>query len=181
MKRWLSILTLGLLAIYLYNPAAAAGWSPLARLFGICSYRVPYTWMAPTLVPGDIVLVDIKTYRAKPPAHGDIVVFAYPYDRTRTYLGRVIGVAGDTVAIEDGIVFVNDRPLAEPYRQETPRAPYSLAMTPVTIAAGGLFVLGDNRDHSKDSRIWSALPRRDVVGKVFYRLSADTERFGPVR
>jgi signal peptidase I len=130
-------------------------------------FRIPSDSMAPTLVAGDHVLVDKRAYRDAAPRRGDLVVFRAP--RTgEVLLKRVVAVGGDTVGIEDGVLVVDGRRPREPYAD--PEAIDSVYFGPVRVRAGTVFVLGDNRADSEDSRDFGAVPARDVIGRVQARI-----------
>ena len=118
--------------------------------------------MAPTVMERDYVMAN-KTVTVR--QRGEVIVFEPAAGSTRpSSIGRVIGLPGDRVAVHDGRAIVNDVPLVEPYIV----APKSLGYRfgPVSVPSGTLFVLGDNRGVSRDSRYWGFLPVRDVVGRV---------------
>jgi signal peptidase I len=112
---------------------------------------------------------------------GDIVVFHYPKDPEETFLKRVTAVGGDRVEIRDGVVYINARPLDEPYAVH--RGPLHSAyeeMGSVVVPQGSLFVMGDNRDNSSDSREWGFVPVRNVIGEpifVYWSYDAPTTRW----
>ena len=123
--------------------------------------------MLPTLRAGDQVLVDKRAYRDALPRRGDLVVFHAPRTGAVT-LKRAIGLPGDTVAIEDGVLVLNGRRQSEPYAD--PEATDSVYFGPARVPAGAVFVLGDNRADSVDSRAFGAVPRGDLMGRVRVRL-----------
>jgi len=103
---------------------------------------------------------------APPPGHapqrGDIVVFKFPLDPKEDFIKRIIGLPGDTVRVAGGSVYVDGKALNEPYIAQKPDYPYG----PKRVPAGDYFVLGDNRNASYDSHLWSWLPRPDIIGKA---------------
>ena len=111
-------------------------------------YMVEGPSMQPTLVTNERLVVNKFIYRFKTPQHGDIVVFRYPRDPSRDFIKRVIGVPGDTIEVNDGRVFVNGQLQNEPYILERTRGFYPLE----TVPEGHIFVMGDNRNNSEDSR-----------------------------
>lgn len=123
--------------------------------------RVDGFSMLPTLHDGEFVLVNRLTYRFEAPQRGDIVVFHYPPDPRQDLIKRVIGLPGDTVGIQGGMVRVNDEPLSEPYIAQSP-----LYSGTWVVPEGHLFVLGDNRNDSSDSHSWGMLPFENIVGKA---------------
>lgn len=100
------------------------------------------------------------------PRRGDIVVFEYPKDTTRDYIKRVIGLPGETVEIRNGQVLINGIPLFEPYLSDAARMQTG-NMAPVQVPPNAVFVMGDNRGNSSDSRTWGPLPLENIVGKAW--------------
>lgn len=111
-------------------------------------YVVEGPSMRPTLQSGERLVVNKFIYRFQQPQRGEVVVFRYPFDQRRDFIKRVIAVAGDQVEIRDGLVMVNGRVLNEPYIRQPTRGIYPAALVP----PGHIFVLGDNRNNSEDSR-----------------------------
>ncbi len=117
--------------------------------------------MRPTLDDGGYVLVNKIAYRSSLPEYGDIIVFHFPVDPNQDFIKRVIGLPGDTIAVRDGKVIVNDYSLDEPYIAAEP-----LYIGRWTVPEGQIFVLGDNRNNSSDSHSWGAVPLENIVGKA---------------
>ncbi|NLC42796.1 MAG: signal peptidase I [Clostridiales bacterium] len=124
--------------------------------------------MIPTLDDGDRVFVNKIGYIIGEPELGDVVIFKTPEDGKTSYVKRVIGLPGDQVEIIDGIVYVNEESLSEPYISEQPFNDFALE----TVPEGRIFVLGDNRNHSKDSRDYHVgfVPMDNLVGKAVWRI-----------
>ncbi len=120
----------------------------LIRTFIVELYIVDGPSMRPTLESHERLVVNKFIYRFRPPEHGEILVFRYPRDPNRDFIKRVIGVPGDSVEIKDHRVFVNDQLLSEPYILEPTLSTYPKAVVP----EGTVFVMGDNRNNSEDSR-----------------------------
>lgn len=99
------------------------------------------------------------------PQRGDIVILRYPNDRSVNFVKRVVGLAGETIELRDGVVYVNGRGLSEPYVVN--RDHYS--MSPVVIGSGRVFVMGDNRPKSNDSRAFGPVGLDDIVGRAWFR------------
>jgi len=123
--------------------------------------RVDGLSMNPTLQHGEYILVSKISYKTGEPQRGDIIVFRLPLDPKQDLIKRVIGLPGETVSIHDGQVTINGFPLEEPYIAQSPG--YNGEWT---VSEGQLFVLGDNRNDSKDSHQWGLLPLENVIGKA---------------
>ncbi|WP_298816003.1 signal peptidase I [Chloroflexus sp.] len=122
------------------------------------------------LLPGQSDLPPRVVYPFRPPQRGDIIVFEYPRDVRKDYIKRVIGLPGDVIEIREGKVYVNDELLDEPYLRGSFTyclSGYPCAQGPVTVPPGSIFVMGDNRGNSSDSREWDALPLDRVVGQAW--------------
>jgi len=188
----------------------------LILLFGtttlVQAFIVPTPSMDTTVMVGDHLLVDKLSY-APPgsfaryllpytdPKRGDIIVFRYPMDISQNYVKRVMGVPGDRIKVVDKVVYLNGKPLKEPYAQHIfpnlepyrdnfpsePRGPvYDRArqMLAENVQNGELvvppesyFAMGDNRDNSLDSRYWGFVPRENIIGKpllIFWSYDAPT-------
>ena len=144
----------------------------LIRVFIAEPRYIPSESMFPTLTTGDRLVVEKVAYRFHPPHRGDIIVFEPPtklrllgYEKSQAFIKRAIATAGETVAIKDGVVYVNNRPLNENYIA----APPEYDLLPVTVPQGKLFVMGDNRNNSNDSHIWGFLPAENVIGHAVLR------------
>jgi signal peptidase I len=137
----------------------------IVKVFVAEPFRIPSASMEPTLRPGDQALVDKLS--GKSPRFGDLIAFHAP--RTgEILLKRVVGVAGDTVAIEDGVLVVDGRQIHEPYAD--PKAIDSVYFGPVKVRPGTVFVLGDNRANSEDSREFGAVPTHRIIGRAVARV-----------
>ncbi len=151
-----------------------------SRRFFFQAYKIPAGSMEPTLLIGDHIVVD---KRARPPQRGDVIVFRFPPDPSKVYLKRVIAVGGDSVEIKNGIAYINGRQVPDPQahldvavQDRSPTSPRD-NFGPLALPTGKLFVLGDNRDHSYDSRFWGFVDETDVEGRVRYIYwSLDAER-----
>ena len=123
--------------------------------------RVDGFSMRPTLEDGEFVLVSKLSYLFGKTQRGDIIVFHFPLDPKEELIKRVIGLPGDHVSVKAGVLYVNDQKITEPYIAATPS--YSGSWL---VDEGQLFVLGDNRNNSNDSKDWGLLPYKNVVGKA---------------
>jgi signal peptidase I len=122
--------------------------------------------MAPTLVAGQRVVLDKLTLHLRDPKRGDLVAFHAPGNGTLT-LKRVVGLPGDTVAIRDGVLYVNGSAPPEPYVRHADVD--SVYYGPTQVPAATVFVLGDNRGNSIDSRAFGPVAQSHLVGRVLWR------------
>lgn len=141
------------------------------RLFVISPFVVDGESMHPTFENYDYLIVDELVYDFHAPQRGDVIVFRYPLDPSTFYIKRVIGLPGETVAINQGVVTITTAAgstftLSEPYVVDED-VTYTKT---VTLAAGQYFVMGDNRPNSSDSRYWGPVPAKNIIGRVDLRL-----------
>ena len=154
------------------------------RTFVIQAYKIPSGSMKPTLLIGDHILVSKFNYGIRiplvrstlipvgTPERGDIVVFIYPEDHSKDFIKRLIGLPGDLIEIRNKNILLNGLPWSDSHGAYVdsliipgyvqPRDNFG----PVTVPEGSLFVMGDNRDESYDSRFWGFVPMKDVLGKA---------------
>lgn len=140
---------------------------------GIRTYIAEAAWipsgsMIPTLKIGDHIFVNKIAYHIHTVERGDIVVFTPPKTANLNegmLIKRVIGLPKETILIKSGIVYINDVPLSEPYEAEKPKDDFG----PYTVPDNTVFVMGDNRNSSYDSRFWGALPINNITGKAQIR------------
>lgn len=132
------------------------------------NYRIENHSMEPNFYEGQFVLVNKLAYRLGQPDRGDVIVFHNPNNPNEDYIKRIIGLEGDTVEIHDQTVFINGQPLPEPF----PHNEISLGEVdgPVTVGDEQLFVMGDNRPNSSDSRIIGPIGKDLVVGQAWLRI-----------
>lgn len=147
----LSVLIAILVILFIYQPVKVEGTS-----------------MMPALADQERIFINKFIYRfgLGSVERGDLVVFWFPYDQSKSFIKRVIGLPGDTVEIRDGIVFVNGRPLSEDYVPDRYKDRYS--RDPVIVPADEYFVMGDHRSSSNDSRGWGTVHRRYIYGKAVF-------------
>jgi signal peptidase I len=158
-----------------------------ARTFVFQQSKIPTGSMIPTLLIGDYIMVNKFVYAPttavpvlariehalfpmRDVRRGDIVVFKYPEEPEKDYIKRVIGLPGETIEVRDRQVYIDGRPLDEPYKVH--RNPRGLNIDqddyPATrIPANSYFCMGDNRDNSRDSRSWGFVPRDYIKGRAF--------------
>lgn len=179
----------------------------LLRSFLVEPFRIPSGSMIPTLLVGDLILVNKYVYGIRlpvlnrkvleldSPERGDVVVFRFPLDPSTPFIKRVVGLPGDVVAYRDKKVYVNGREVphvpvgtyvgvrsaavhtgARLISEALGDSTHEIILTPraasldgeYTVPEGHYFVLGDNRDNSRDSRFWGFVPDENLVGKAFY-------------
>lgn len=138
----------------------------VVRPFVVEAFFIPSESMAPALEPGDRVLANKFVYRFSEPERGDLVVFESPRGGGIN-VKRVVGLPGDRVEIYDGALLVNDATPAEPYVERG--LIDSSFFGPETVPEGHVFVLGDNRSNSVDSRSFGAVPENLLLGEAFAR------------
>jgi signal peptidase I len=144
--------------------AAVAVAVVLLRAEAVATVRIGSDSMAPTLRRGDTALLDKITVRVRDPERRDLVAFRSPQDGELT-VKRVVGVAGDVVEVRDAVLHVNGTAVTEP--EIDLAADDGTWFGPVTVPAGEVFLMGDNRANSIDSRTYGAVPLDDVVARAF--------------
>ena len=145
----LSVLLAFIVIVFLYQPVQVEGTS-----------------MMPRLENHERIFINKFLYRFRPIERGDVVVFRYPLDTSKSYIKRVIGLPGDDVSIRDGRVLVNGQALREPYVLSSYIDEQNFA--PVHVEPNHYYVLGDHRTSSNDSREWGTVDRRYVYGKAVF-------------
>jgi len=154
------------------------------RTFVVQAFKIPSSSMEPTLLVGDHLMVNkfiyglripftnTKFFQYKKPQRGDIIVFIYPKDHSKDFIKRVIGTEGEKVQIIHNKIYINDRLIDDPWGHfiRTGRSESLQSMEnfgPVVVPKDSLFVMGDNRDNSLDSRFWGYVDLNAVLGKAF--------------
>ena len=139
--------------------------------------------MDTTFRDGEYILTSKLAYKFDDPHYGDVVVFKSPEDKDVDFIKRIIGIPGDRVMIQDSEVFVNGKKLTEDYIQH-PTQPLDGGFMKdgdeVLVPEGHLFVMGDNRPRSSDSRAFGPIPMNDIIGRVFFRYFP-TNRLGTIQ
>ena len=137
------------------------------RPFVMEAFWIPSGSMIPTLEIGDRVLVNKFIYRFTEPERGDIVVFRSVDNPDEDLIKRVVGVPGDEIAVRRGRLILNGEPQKEPYTNKN--FPDRSFYARTTVPEGHVFVMGDNRGNSADSRVFGPLPKKNIEGEAFLR------------
>ena len=178
---WIYVLVL-LFAWFVWRP----GLKALIRHSVLSAYRIPSPAMEPSILVGDFLFADTRAAARRMPQRNDVVIFPSLTQPDLTLIKRVVGLPGDTLLTRDGQLYRNGRAVAEPWIrplssadsiplvQETTKLPSGasgptmLNWGPVLVPAGQLFVMGDNRPESYDSRFWGTLPADRIMGRAFF-------------
>ena len=192
----------GLFREYFELIAETAVFVFFVMTFVVQAFQIPTGSMEPTLLIGDFLLVNKLVYanttlpleqkilpKKKINRH-DIVVFKYPQDLTKDFVKRIIGLEGEKVEVKNKQVYINDRPIDEPYKVHNDSQVYAKNeyysyddsirdnYGPVVVPPGHCFVMGDNRDNSADSRYWSFLPLNFIKGRpwiIYFSYKAEKD------
>lgn len=153
----------------------------VVRAFVVQAFKIPTGSMRPTLIEGDLILVNKFIYGAKVPftdlrlpkarglKRGDVIVFIYPEDPKKDFIKRLIGLPGETIEIKNGAIYVDGQPLLDPFysqRYYYNRGNFTQEETKATVPNDSYFVLGDNSASSQDSRYWGFVPAKNILGKA---------------
>jgi signal peptidase I len=138
-----------------------------ASLLGYEPFRTPTSSMSPTIEQGDLFMVDTWRYKRHPPAIGEIVVFERPDRPGAKYVKRIVGLSGDQIEAREGVLYRNGQAVPEPYTHAlVSYHPYGRDFGPTLVRPGNMFVLGDYRDNSLDSREWGPMPISQLHGRA---------------
>ena len=151
----------------------------LVTNFLIINARIPSESMENTIMAGDQIFGNRLAYLFSDPERFDIVIFRYPDDESQLFIKRIMGLPGETVTIEDGKVYINDstEPLDDSFCPETPLGGEQYRDGVYEVPEGHYFMMGDNRNHSSDSRYWNNkyVARDKILGKAVLRYWPLTE------
>lgn len=139
----------------------------LIRGLVVQAFKIPSGSMKPTLQIGDHILVSKFIYRFTDVKRGDVIVFKYPRDEKKDFIKRVVGLPGERIELKGTTIYINGEPLKEDYAYYNSMIGLRNGFGPVQVPHGHLFVMGDNRDNSKDSRFWGFLDEKKIKGKAF--------------
>lgn len=184
----------GVLREYVEAAAIAIVLALFIRAFVVQAFKIPSGSMEPTLLIGDHILVNKFIYGIKAPLinktlipistpeRGDIIVFIYPLDQGKDFIKRVIGLPGDNIRITNDRIYINGKRYEDPYGVYRENAREAKNLGPFVVPENSLFVMGDNRDHSYDSRYWGFVPMASVKGKamIIYWSWPHWKRFGHI-
>lgn len=153
----------------------------VVRPFIVQAFKIPTGSMRPTLIEGDLILVNKFIYGAKipftdkrlpaftKPKRGDVIVFIYPEDRKKDFIKRLVGLPGETVEIKNGTIHINGNPVLDSLfyqRYYYNRGDFAAEGQRIVVPPGNYFVLGDNSASSKDSRYWGFVPDKNILGRA---------------
>lgn len=141
-------------------------------LFLMQPHQVKGSSMYPTFETGQYLLTDKVTLKRREPLKGDVVVFKSPLDENFDFIKRVLATPGDTIMIMDGYVYINGELLEEPYLPSdyrTSGGKFLKNEMKYTVQELSIIAIGDNRNHSSDSRDWGPVPYENIVGRAFFR------------
>lgn len=162
------------------------------RTFFIQAFRIPSESMEDTLLVGDFLFankfiygpklpfVDTRLPAIRDPRPGDIIIFKYPGDEKTDYIKRCVAVAGQTIEVKRNVLYVDGLPVEEDYAKWV-LGPRDYQWGPYTVEEGHIFMMGDNRDNSADSRAWGPLDMRLITGKAMFIYFSWNPRSNTVR
>lgn len=187
-QRWYVYLAATLIAIFAIQPVLGPVYNRWTRYQG---FKIPSRAMENTVLVGDVLMADMWAYRSREPNRGELVVFRYPPEPERDFIKRCVAVPGDTVEIRDKVLYLNGENAEEDYVTfrdsrtilNAAPAPRSIRTRdnfgPFTVPSASIFVLGDNRDNSHDSRVWGVVSYDLLRGKALYVYWGETvDRIG---
>jgi signal peptidase I len=182
--RWIAVA--GLLAVQV-----ALGTLPIRSWLPVRSFRIPSSSMEPAVQVGDHLIADMRAWDRRDPERGDLVIYRHPERPESLALDRVIGLPGERIDLQDERVYVDGRPIEDPWATHSDSRTYADSpfypplvvardqFGPLVVPDGALFLLGDNRDNSNDSRFQGPIARSLLVGRPLYLYwSHDRDRIG---
>lgn len=141
-------------------------------LFLMQPHQVKGSSMFPTFKDGEYVLTDKVTFKTRMPKWGDVIIFKAPINENFDFIKRVIGIPGDRLSITNKKIYLNGKQLNENYlpaEYTTSPGQFLHEGEEYIVPEGSVFAVGDNRDHSSDSRDWGPVPDQNIIGKAFFR------------
>jgi signal peptidase I len=171
-NRWYVYVAVYAVLAFIFLPLAGSVYKGAG--YGGKAFRIPSRTMSPTLVPGDHIMAELGSFESRDLRRGDIVVFEYPEDRSKDFIKRVIALGGEELEIRDKRVFIDGKPVQDPWGVFTSsvvlpgKFPPRDNLAPTKIPEGTVFVMGDNRDDSFDSRYFGPVSSKLIRGKALY-------------
>jgi signal peptidase I len=176
-NKWFIYLAIIIVFLFFINP-----FSTTMMRAGTKTYKMRSASMAPTLKTGDFIMVDHEYYVKHKPKYGDLIIFKYPKDKSQNFIKRIIGTEDDKIELINDDLFINDKKLNlksinnNTYEESLGRTDYQILtghnrndnFKPIIVTENSVFVLGDNRENSIDSRNFGCININDVIGKVLY-------------
>jgi len=182
--RWIAVA--GLLAVQV-----ALGALPIRSWLPVRSFRIPSGSMEPAVEVGDHLVADMRAWNRRDPQRGDLVIYRQPERPESLALNRVIGLPGERIDLQDKRVYIDGRPIEEPWARHSDGRTYTDSpfypplvvardqFSPLVIPEGAVFAMGDNRDNSRDSRFIGPIDRSLLIGRPLYIYwSRDRDRIG---
>lgn len=157
---------------FLESIALGGAFFVVVYLFIMQPHQVKGNSMYPTYHDKEYILTDKISYKFRLPERGDVIILKSPKNPDIDFIKRVVGLAGETIMVKNGQVYLNGQPLVEPYlKVETPLFPGGFLQegVEVTVPENMVFVMGDNRPGSSDSREFGFIPLENIIGRVFFR------------
>lgn len=150
----------------------------IAYLFLVQPHQVKGSSMIPNFIDQEYILTDKISYRFHEPQREDVIIFTAPNNPEYEYIKRIIGLPGERIKIERGVIFINNEQLTEDYLPDsfqTLSGRFLKEGQTYSIPDNQYFVIGDNRNHSSDSREWGSVPRSNIIGRAWFRYWPLTE------
>lgn len=135
-------------------------------------HKVSGASMFPNFKDGDFIITDKLTYKLAEPKRGDVVVFKNPRDESEDFIKRIMGLPGDRIKVENGHVYINGKMVNEGFLKSdvvTPGGSFMHEGQEIVVQPGEYIAMGDNRQHSSDSREWGFVTKQEIIGRVFLR------------
>lgn len=157
---------------FLESIALGGAFFMVVYLFILQPHQVKGNSMFPTYHDKEYILTDKISYKFRLPERGDVIILKSPENPDIDFIKRVVALPGEKLKVDNGQVFINDRPLKEPYLQvKTPLFPGGFLQegVEITVPENAVFVMGDNRPGSSDSRVFGFIPFENIIGRVFFR------------
>jgi len=135
-------------------------------------HKVSGASMFPNFKDGDFIITDKLTYKFGEPKRGDVVVFKNPRDESEGFIKRIMGLPGDRIKVENGHVYINGKMVNEGFLKSdviTPGGSFMHEGQEIVVQPGEYIAMGDNRQHSSDSREWGFVTKKEIIGRVFLR------------